>query len=286
MNPLRYEKHYEAQDARVTVDFVTDFGQYHAARWQDELEMIYILNGTAKIILDGEVITVVQGDFVVIDSNHIFDIQCRESFMQIRVHVDKEFLAARAGMPEEEGQISRAYLCRREELIEGQLEPFLQICDLFKELVPLYVNEPSGYRLKTESIVLDILYRLVQHFSYPLYESDISEPGKDQARIRRILEYIEAHYTEPVSLSKIAGEFGLSREYFSRLFHQTLGITLSEHINRVRISHFYHDLVTEDTPVMLLLEKNGLTNYKMFIRTFKEIYGYSPRMIRKMVLSS
>ena len=286
MNPLRYEKHYEAQDARITVDFVTDFGQYHAARWQDELEMIYILNGTAKIFLDGEAITVVQGDFVVIDSNHIFDIQCRESFMQIRVHVDKEFLAARAGFPEEEGQISRAYLCRREELAEGQLEPFLQICDLFKELVPLYVNEPAGYRLKTESIVLDILYGLVQHFSHPLYESDITEPGKDQERIRRILEYIEAHYTEPISLSEIAGEFGLSREYFSRLFRQTLGITLSEHINRVRISHFYHDLVSEDTPVMLLLEKNGLTNYKLFIRTFKEIYGYSPRMIRKMVLSS
>ena len=286
MKPPRYEKHYEAQDARVTVDFVTDFGQYHAARWQDELEMIYILNGTATIFLDGESFTVVQGDFMVIDSNHIFDIQCKESFMQIRVHVDKEFLAARAGLPGEEGQISRAYQCRREELIEEQLEPFLQICSLFKELVPLYVNEPAGYRLKTESIVLDILYRLVQHFSIPLYECDITEPGKDQQRIREILEYIEAHYTEPISLSKIAGEFGLSREYFSRLFHQAIGITLSEHINRVRISHFYHDLVTEDTPVMLLLEKNGLTNYKMFSQTFKKIYGYSPRMIRKMLLSS
>ena len=286
MKSLRYEKHYEAQDARVTVDFVTDFGQYHAAMWQDELEMIYILNGTATIILDGESFTVVQGEFIVIDSNHIYDIQCKKSFMQIRVHVDKEFLAARAGVPLEERQISRAYLCRREELIEEQLEPFLQICSLFKELVPLYVNEPAGYRLKTESIVLDILYRLVQHFSYPLYESDIIEGGKDQQRIRSILDYIEVHYAEPVSLSTIAGEFGLSREYFSRLFHQTLGITLSEHINRVRISHFYHDLVTEDTPVMFLLEKHGLTNYKLFIRTFKEIYGYSPRMIRKMVLSS
>ena len=200
--------------------------------------------------------------------------------------MDKEFLAARAGVPDGEGWIGRAYQCRREELVAEQIEPFLQICNLFKELVPLYVSEPAGYRLRTESIVLDILYRLVQHFSFPLYESDIMEQSKDQKRVRGILDYIEEHYAEPISLSMIAGEFGLSREYFSRLFHQTLGTTFSEHVNRVRISHFYHDLVSGDTPVMILLEKNGLTNYKLFIRTFKEIYGYSPRMIRKMVLSS
>ena len=284
MSQIRYEKHYEAQDSKLSVDFVTDFGQYHAAHWQEELEMIYILNGTARIVLDGETITVVPGDFIVIDSNHVFDVQCRETFMQIRVHVDKEFLSTRAGSPVGEGQIAWTYYCRREELREDQLEPFLKICDLFKQLVPLYINEPAGYRLKTESIILDILYQLVRHFSLPLHESDLAELSQDKDRIRRILKYIEEHYAEPLSLAGISEEFGLSREYFSRMFHKSVGMTLSEHVNRVRISHFYHDLVTSDTPVMELLEKNGLTNYKLFIRTFKEIYGHSPRTIRKMIV--
>ncbi len=274
---IRYEKHYEAQDARITVDFVTDHGQYHAAHWQKELELIYLLNGNAHIVLDGEDISLVQGDFIVIDSNHIFELQCKEHFMQVRVHVDKEFIASRTG-----DRRPRVYRCIREGISGTQLVPYLKICDLFKEIVPLYVNEPSGYRLKSESIVLEILYYLVQYFSAEVPEDEIAEPQQEQERIQQILQYIDEHYQDRISLEEISGEFGLSREYFSRLFHSTLGITFSQHVNRVRISHFYHDLVTGDEPVMELLEKNGLTDYKLFSRMFKEIYGHTPKEIRKL----
>ena len=81
----------------------------------------------------------------------------------------------------------------------------------------------------------------------------------------------------------IASEFGLSREYFSRLFHRSLGITFSQHINRVRIAHFYHDLVTGDAPIMELLENNGLTDYRLFSRMFREIYGQTPKELRKLL---
>jgi uncharacterized cupin superfamily protein len=50
----RKEKHYEAQGAKIKVDYLTDHGQYHAAHWHNELEMIYLLNGNAKIVLDGQ----------------------------------------------------------------------------------------------------------------------------------------------------------------------------------------------------------------------------------------
>ena len=274
---IRYKKHYEAQDARITVDFVTDHGQYHAAHWQKELEMIYLLNGNAHIVLDGEDISLVQGDFIVIDSNHIFELQCKEHFMQVRVHVDKEFIASRTG-----DRRPRIYRCIREGISGTQLVPYLKICDLFKEIVPLYVNEPSGYRLKSESIVLEILYYLVQYFSAEVPEDEIAEPQQEQERIQQILQYIDEHYQDRISLEEISGEFGLSREYFSRLFHNTLGITFSQHVNRVRISHFYHDLVTGDEPVMELLDKNGLTDYKLCSRMFKEIYGHTPKEIRKL----
>ena len=273
----RYQKHYQAQDDRISVDFVTDHGQYHASHWLNELELIYFLNGNAHIVLDRKNYSLVQGDFIAIDSNHVFELQCKENFMQIRVRIDKEFLAMRTGY-----ESHRVYSCIREEIESSQLEPYLEICDLFKELVPLYVNEPEGFRLKTESVVLEILYCLVQHFSYTAAADEPGEP-QEQTRIQQILAYIEEHYAEPVPLSMIASEFGLSREYFSRLFHRSLGITFSQHINRVRIAHFYHDLVTGDAPIMELLENNGLTDYKLFSRMFREIYGQTPKELRKLL---
>ena len=280
----RTSRHYEAQDAMITVDYLTDNGQYHAAHWQGKMEIIYLLNGSAEIVLDGSQIRLVQGEFIVIDSNRIYELLCQESFMQVSVKVDREFLAARTGGHMEESHSGMMFRCSREELTHELIGPYLEICDLFKELVPLYISEPAGYRLKTESIVLDILYRIVQHFSIPLSENDLQELTPDQKRVQQILDYIEQHYNEEIPLSGIADEFGLSREYFSRLFHRSLGITFSDHLSRVRIAHFYHDLSQGDEPVMLLLEKHGITNYKHFLRKFKTIYGKSPREIRQQRL--
>ena len=277
----RMERHYEAQDSMIKVDYLTDDGQYHAAHWQSALEIIYLLNGNADIILDGSKLKLVQGEFIVIDSNRIYELLCQENFMQVSVKVDRAFLASRTEHNWKKGQIGTEYRCSREDLTHELLEPYLEICDLFKQLVPLYISEPAGYRLKTESIVLDILYRIVQFFSVPLYENDLVELTPDQMRVQQILDYIEQHYAEEMPLASIADEFGLSREYFSRLFHRSLGMTFSDHLSRVRIAHFYHDLSQTDEPVMMLLEKHGITNYKHLLRKFKEIYGRTPREIRR-----
>lgn len=201
--------------------------------------------------------------------------------MQIRVRVERDFLMSRIDAPPGKGQVSWEFRCSRDDLTREQLAPYLEMCDLFKQLVPLYFDAPQGYRLKTESIVLDILFRLVYYFSIPLYADDLKEAGGDRKRMQEILHYIEEHYREPLTLSELAGTFGLSREYFSRLFRKNIGISLMHHIMMVRISHFHHDLVTTGDPVMELLEKHGLTNYKLFSRVFKDLYGDTPLRIRK-----
>ena len=279
-------QHYEAQNARIRVDYITDRGQYHASSWQTELEIIYLLNGSADMILDGRKVKLIQGEFIVIDAGHVYELHSRESFMQVRMHVDREFLAERAAAMEEtpdggKRMVSRRFRCIREELSAEQLEPYLAVCEQFKQLVPLYISQPDGYRLKTESVGLAILYDLVQYFSRPVCEEEMPAIPKEQKRVQDILSYIEEHYTEPVTLGEIAGQFGLSREYFSRFFHRNIGIPFYQHLSRVRIAHIYHDLMTTDTPVMELLDLHGFGNYKLFARMFRELYGMTPREIRK-----
>ena len=279
---VRLEKHYSSENSRIRVDYLTDHGQYHAAHFQRELELIYLLNGSADIVLDGYLLSLVQGEFIAIDSNRVYELRCPESFMQISVLVDREFLITHAGPMWVEGQTGIEFRCSRDELTEEQLEPYLEMCELFKELVPHYINEEKGFRLKTESVVLEILYLLVQHFSIPLFPDDVEEKGAERQRIQEILDYIEMHYAEPIGLKELSDQFGLSREYFSRMFHKEIGIPLTQHILRVRIAHFYHDLIATDLPVMELLERHGLHNYKLFAKMFRAIYGKTPREIRKL----
>lgn len=278
----RNEKHFEAQDASISVDFITDRGQYHTAHYVNGIEMVFLLNGNAVILLDGRAVSLVQGEFIAVSTGHVYEMSCREQFMEIRVRVEGEFLARRAALREADGQTGWTCRCLREELVHEQLDAYLAMCDLFKELVPLYVDEPAGFRLKTESIVLEILFLIVQYFTFPVFGGEDERPAEGKRRVQEILDYIDQHYKENISLERIAEHFGLTREYFSRLFRRSLGTTFSGHLSRVRIAHFYRDLITTDLPVMDLLEENGITNYKTFSRQFREMYGFTPREIRKM----
>ena len=278
----RQKKHYEAQDSQIQVDFITDRGQFRTAHYVKGIEMVFLLNGNAVIQYDGKPLNLVQGEFIVIGSGHIYEMTCREQFMEIRVHVNGDFLASRAGLVMQAGQTGWASRCLREELTHEQLEPYLSMCELFKALVLLYINEPSGFRLKTESIVLDLLFFIIRYFTFPVFEGEDNQPAENRQRIQEILDYIEEHYNEEIPLERIAGHFALTREYFSRFFKRSLGITFSQHLSRVRISHFYMDLISTDTPVMELLELHGITNYRLFSRTFKDMYGFTPREVRKM----
>ncbi len=282
MSGSRLRKHYELQEEKISIDFITDRGEYHSAHWQHDLEMIYLLNGSALLSIDGESQTLVQGEFVVIDSNRIYELSCKDSFMEIRIRVNREYLEMNAGHLAG-GQGAYRYSCRRDELNEEKLGPYLKMCELFKSLTPLYITEPTGYRLMSESIILEILFHLVRHFAVPVREDENDERWKDQDRIHKILDYIEAHYAEPLSLNDVAGEFGLSREYFSRLFHKRIGIPFSQHLIRTRIAHFHNELVSTDKPVMELLDSCGITNYRQFSKLFKETYGCSPRELRRLI---
>ena len=50
-----------------------------------------------------------------------------------------------------------------------------------------------------------------------------------------ILQYIEDHYNETITLDEISRHFGYSKYYFSRLFNRTFHCTLNAYINSVRV---------------------------------------------------
>lgn len=57
-------------------------------------------------------------------------------------------------------------------------------------------------------------------------------------------------------------------------------MTFNEYLMALRISSFYQGLVTSDRKISILLEENGITNYKVFIRDFKQIFGKTPEEVR------
>lgn len=276
MKQAIYEHLYDLENTSISIHYYSNRGSYFPAHWHPAIELLYILNGTAEIIVGGVKHTLVLGEFIVVDSNQIHESQCALASMGVTVHVSKEFLESYI-----EDTALPGINCMRDTLQKEKLPNYLEICNLFKKLVPMYIQHPAAMRLGSDAIVMEILFHLINHFSYQLPASQIPGTAKNQERLQEILLYVEENYRHPILLEDIAGKFGLNREYFCRFFKQQMGINFTRHVNQVRISHIHHDLVATEDPIMEIIDRNGFTNYKLFHKLFREIYGCTPREARQ-----
>lgn len=274
-----YIPKYDLINQNITIDFRTN-ESYVPAHWHSALEITYLIDGQAHITVEGTPHTMIAGEFIAVDAGKIHEYRCSGDYRQVVIHIDTEYISSFM-----ENQRNFQIICDRTELTEDRVSTYLGICDALSELVHHYTSHPYGYRIQCESLVLHILFELISRFSIQLYRSDLPEPSKDQRRIREIVSYISENYDKPISLEEISDHFGLSSEYFSRLFTQKIGIPFKKHLNQVRLSHIYHDLCSSDAPIMEIVDKHGFTNYKLFNRMFKEIYGATPREVRRRISS-
>jgi AraC-like DNA-binding protein len=140
-------------------------------------------------------------------------------------------------------------------------------------------------QLEDDAVLDDFAATGMKYIAIPWFD----EPGNQEElaatveRIRKVIQYVESHYTEPVSLEDAAGLLGIGKEYFCRFFKKNMGISFLRYVNQVRASHIYQDLIHTDLAIAEIMEKNGFTNQKLSNRTFKELYGCTPSKIRKSI---
>ena len=139
------------------------------------------------------------------------------------IHISKEFLETY--MPK--SQVPRLS-CNRDSLTKEQLPHYLALCQKFKELVPIFIQQPLAMDLASEAIAMKIMFELLNHFAvYPSTEK-IPDTAKNQNRLKEIIVYIAEHYAQPISLEEISAHFGLNREYFCRFFKQQMGVNFPD----------------------------------------------------------
>ena len=101
------------------------------------------------------------------------------------------------------------------------------------------------------------------------------------ARVRAVLDFIDAHYSRDLSLKELAGIGCLSEYHFSRIFSANVGATLSSYVRRVRVDRAKELLSTTDLPVTQIAGSVGYNTISAFNLAFKREAGMAPRAFRK-----
>lgn len=101
--------------------------------------------------------------------------------------------------------------------------------------------------------------------------------------VRDVINYIDQHLSEELSLRLLAQEFGKNASYLSDTFHKEVGETISTYIARERIQMSLQYFNTTNMPVAEVAQAVGYEDFSYFSRLFRRYVGQSPREYRKMI---
>lgn len=246
--------------------------------WHAEFEINFILEGCADYIVGDERFTSHSGDIIITAPNilhsaypHGDDKQIYEVFL-----FSQEMLGASAG-----DRLSAEFILP---IISGELYINPRITKKHVHYSELRISmENIISSAVDDSSMLDMLIKSeLLRFFWILYASgDITKNSAKSlssgGMIRPAIEYINAHYSDDISIRSLAKTVGLSESYFMQKFRETAGISAIEYLNQLRIKAVCEQLLSTQKSVAEIAFDCGFRNISNFNRTFRRMTGVTPR---------
>ena len=102
---------------------------------------------------------------------------------------------------------------------------------------------------------------------------------KQAGTMLAVIEYLNAHLKEELSLDALAKEFFISKYHLCRMFHQQTGASIFTYFNTKRIALAQQMLAQGESATSVAMQL-GFRDYSTFYRTYKKQTGLSP--VRKI----
>lgn len=272
-----YEEINVPPEQGFQIEFVT-MKHNSPPHWHWEMELLFILNGSAVVTVEGEKFRMGPLDLMAVDGSTVHEVIYRlPQTMGISIHISKNYL--RRFLPEID---ILHFSCRPGKLRADQKNPYTKLCTYLKDLTILYFGQNESYLFRSSALVMLIMAELTDFFSMRFSEGDMESDVNQLVRVRQVFQYVEEHYRESIRLQDAADELGLNREYFCRFFKKSTGMSFLQYVNQVRMNHIYQDLLYSEGSIQEILENNGVYGKRTFYTAFKKTYGCTPRELRKM----
>lgn len=141
----------------------------------------------------------------------------------------------------------------------------------------------SEYESETKSTALirALMTELLVYLSRRPNRLDMNDDkGALEARVNPILEYIDIHYAEDLTLTRLAAEFYITPSYLSRIFVRATEQKFSEYLIACRLKAAVRLLNNTRKKITEIAAETGFHSDNHFCKTFKKYFGTSPRRYR------
>ncbi len=179
-----------------------------------------------------------------------------------------------------------------------------KLCDYLNTIMKLYFGHASHFHMSEipddDSIIsftelepygeLEIYSILIQFISlcgknidlFRKTDSKASVSVKNSIPLSNVCSYISEHFTQDLSLEKIAAYAGFSKFHFERIFNEYTGMTFYQYLQQMRINYAQTLLSNPELSVTDIAYQAGFASGVSFTRAFKKSTGYPPSQYRML----
>jgi AraC family transcriptional regulator len=138
-----------------------------------------------------------------------------------------------------------------------------------------------GAEVMFESLARVFLVKLIQTYA-ERSDDEIRFSARFTARhYKRVLDYVAAHYGQPLTLETLAAQAGLSPSHFSRLFKATIGKSPMQFVTGYRVDQARKQLADTARPISAIALDCGFSDQAHFSRVFRRAEGVTPSAYRQ-----
>lgn len=121
----------------------------------------------------------------------------------------------------------------------------------------------------------------VSQEAYTLYMScwrQLSHPAlAGNSAVAAAVRYCREHFRDPMSIKELAGQSNLSREHFSRLFKDRVGMAPGSYLRMQRLEAASELLAGSTLPLKEIALRSGFYSTRQFVNAFRKAHGKSPK---------
>lgn len=258
--------------------------EYH---YHEFNKIIIFLSGNVTYIIEGRTYHLKPYDILLVNNHDIHKpiIDSNSTYERIVIWADTNFVKEHS---DDNCNLEECFkYAIKNDINLIRLKPDLQneLISLLTKLETSINSQEFGSRILSNAYLIEFLVYINRLI---LGNNNIIEANECDSiydnQINEILKYINANLNEPLTVDDIANRFYISRYYLMHRFKEQTGYTLHNYISQKRLI-LAKELLLNNESVMKVSEKCGFIDYSSFLRSFRKMYGTTPKDFSKKAKS-
>lgn len=126
-----------------------------------------------------------------------------------------------------------------------------------------------------------MLHRMLSLLPFRILSPEEAQTdGHRNARLARLITFVDENYTHKIRLSDFAKQEGCSVSYISRFVKDSMNQTFQDYVNTVRFHSACKLIAQTELPLAAISMEAGFSDYRYFSKTFRQMCSMTPAEFR------